>query len=382
MKIEQKLWAEQGGWVTHTTEALPADPQLVLVFGDRRSVGEGKTFEEIRGMYPAATILLCSTAGEILDTQVTDATLALTAIAFEKTTLAFSSAAINSFQESREAGKKLVQDLKQEGLVHVMVFADGLHTNGTQLIHGMNEVLPAGVSVTGGFAGDGYDFKQTLIGLNGPAAEHTAVAIGFYGTALRVGYGSIGGWDTLGLGRTITRSKDNIVYEVDGRPILSLYKEYLGDMAKGLPGTGLLFPLRLHTKEGATDVEVIRSFSSVNEADQSIAFFGDMPEGARVTLMRANFERLIDGASQAAKLSTEPLLSGPAELAILISCVGRKLILKERTEEEVEGVRNEIGPGAAMTGFYSYGEICPIVSTEKQCEFHNQTMTITTLREV
>ena len=68
------------------------------------------------------------------------------------------------------------------------------------------------------------------------------------------------------------------------------------------------------------------------------------------------------------------------DLALLISCVGRKLILKQRIEEEVDGVREALGATTKLTGFYSYGEISPFTPGAK-CELHNQTMTITTFLE-
>ena len=111
-----------------------------------------------------------------------------------------------------------------------------------------------------------------------------------------------------------------------------------------------------------------------------MTFAGDMPEGVVSVLMKANFDRLVDGASGAAKAGRDSL-GASAELAILISCIGRKLVLKERVEEETEAVRSMLGEDTVMAGFYSYGEICPVAPTEKQCRLHNQTMTITTLRE-
>lgn len=290
-------------------------------------------------------------------------------------------APISAYDESYSVGKSLATQLTDSELVHVIVFSDGLKVNGTQLVKGLNDTLGTHVSVTGGLAGDGPDFKKTLIGLDSAPTDGLVVAVGLYGTSLKVGYGSLGGWDTFGLERTITKSKDNILYELDGKPALTLYKEYLGEQASGLPGTGLLFPLRLKIKSGESEVEVVRTILGVNEADQSMTFAGDMPQGVTATLMRANFERLIDGASLAGQMSIESLQSHTAEWALLISCVGRKLVLKERAEEEIEAVRSVIGENVAIAGFYSYGELCPITSTSKQCELHNQTMTITTFRE-
>lgn len=382
MKVEEKYWTQETQWVDASKEKIAETPQWVLVFGSRILLEEGKRFAEVRAMYPQSHILCCSTAGEILDTQVRDNSIALAAVFFEKTTLKFSRTDIHSYDESYDAGKRLATELAaQEGLVHVMVFSDGQLVNGTQLVKGFNDALPANVSVTGGLAGDGADFKKTLIGLDESGKQNAIAAVGFYGSALKVGYGSLGGWDPFGLERTITKSKNNILYELDNKPALSLYKEYLGEQAAGLPGTGLLFPLRLRIKNGGKEAEVVRTILAVNETDQSMTFAGDMPEGTQATLMKANFERLIDGASGAGSMSIESLGSGRAQLAILISCIGRKLVLKERVEEEIEAVRTSIGNEAAIAGFYSYGELCPVTATEKQCELHNQTMTVTTFRE-
>jgi hypothetical protein len=209
------------------------------------------------------------------------------------------------------------------------------------------------------------------------------VLVGFYGKDLKVGYGSLGGWDPFGPDRVITKAKDNVMFELDGKPALTLYKEYLGDQASGLPGTGLLFPMQLLIPQpDGTKREVVRTLLAVDEKTQSMTFAGDMPEGVTSRLMKANFDRLVDGAEGAAGLSIEPFGTEHAELAILISCIGRKLVLKDRIEDETQAVRSKIGDQAAMIGFYSYGEICPMTATERQCQLHNQTMTITTFREV
>jgi len=96
--------------------------------------------------------------------------------------------------------------------------------------------------------------------------------------------------------------------------------------------------------------------------------------------MKANVDRLIDGAHGAAAACYEAVGSITPDLAILISCVGRKLVLNQRTEEEIESVREVLGESTVLSGFYSYGEIAPFMSSTK-CELHNQTMTITTFSE-
>lgn len=379
MHIEQRLWTQKDGWVT-MSDTLTQSPQLVFVFGGREQIEKQEHFDSLRKFYPNSKLLLCSTAGEILGTRVYDNCLSVTAVYFEKTKLHFVEAVVAGSNESAEKGKELAGMLPQEDLVHAMVFSDGLSVNGTALVTGVSAVLPQGVSVTGGLVGDGANFKRTLLGLDEIPKEKNIVLIGFYGASLKIGYGSVGGWDTFGPDRKITRSEGNVLYELDGKPALELYKEYLGEQAKDLPGSGLLFPIKLQLGSDANEAEVVRTLLAVDESTQSMTFAGDMPEGVAATLMKANFERLVDGASGAAKMSAANI-GADAELAILISCVGRKLVLKERIEEETEAVQSVLGTSTVMTGFYSYGEICPVAPTEKQCRLHNQTMTITTFKE-
>ena len=380
MKITQKHYQE--GSFTGLDEADLPEAQLVLAFGGREAVSNASFYDDLRTQYKDANIILCSTAGEILGTDVYDDSVAVTAIAFENTPLAFAKADIEKAEQSEEIGTALAKELPQEDLQHVLVFSDGLLVNGTKLTRGLSSNLPDGVSVTGGLVGDGSNFEKTVVGLDEVPSSGNIVVVGMYGSACKIGYGSLGGWDPFGPERLITKSEGNVLYELDHKPALALYKEYLGDKADELPSSGLLFPLTLRTENQAgQEIEVVRTILAVDEEAQSMTFAGDIPEGAHAKLMKVNFDRLVDGASGAAEMSQETLSGSKPELALLISCIGRKLVLKGRIEEEVEAVQNMLGKSCALTGFYSYGELCPVAATEKQCELHNQTMTITTFRE-
>jgi hypothetical protein len=325
----------------------------------------------------------CSTAGEISGVEVADDSLVVTSVHFEHTKIRAARADLTEVDGSGTAGERLALALPGalpggEKLSHVIVLSDGLKTNGSQLVEAMTKHLPASVVVTGGLAGDGARFAETTVLWEGAAQADTVAALGFYGERLSVGYSAFGGWDPFGAERRITKSKGNILYELDGQSALMLYKKYLGDQAKDLPGSGLLFPLSVRINP--TDSGLVRTILSVNEADQSITFAGDMPEGAYARLMKANFDRLIDGAGHAAESSKVKGAERPPDLAVLISCVGRKLLLSQRIEEEVEAVRDSLGKETVITGFYSYGEISPFGAGGK-CELHNQTMTVIHLSE-
>ncbi|OPY71586.1 MAG: FIST N domain protein [Syntrophorhabdus sp. PtaU1.Bin058] len=388
MKIEQKIWTKTDGWKPGSPGAIAESAQLVLAFGATSIFRKKRLFNEVKKIYPEAYMFGCSTAGEICNTSVLDDSLCITAVRFEHTQFKGAKVRLKEVTNSLQAGGYLAQALppavparasgKKDELVHVLVLSDGLQVNGSDLVRGLIQYLPEGVTVTGGLAGDGDRFGETFVLCDNIAEKDTIAALGLYGNRLRVGYGSLGGWDPFGPERIITRSEGNILYELDGHSALGLYKKYLGEHAKGLPATGLLFPLSLRIKTGETGV--VRTILSVDEIEQTMTFAGDVPEGAYARFMKANFDRLIDGAIGAAKTSYKAIGENTPGLAILISCVGRKLVLKQRVEEEVEGVRDILGDHAALTGFYSYGEISPFTPGAK-CELHNQTMTITAFLE-
>lgn len=337
-----------------------------------------EVFEALRARYPSAHLCGCSTSGEIHNAGVFDDTLVATAVSFDHTGVMGASITLDAVSSSYEAGSLLVRSIDIDQLVHVFVLSDGLNVNGSELVRGLTENLPEGVSVTGGLAGNADRFEETYVFWDKPPAQNTVAIAGFYGKHLKVGFGSMGGWDPFGPERLVTRSSGNVLYELDGKSALELYKKYLGDHSEQLPAAGLLFPLSIRTGEGET--AIVRTILGVNEQESSMTFAGDIPEGSYSRLMKANFERLIDGAHDAAATSHKAVGGTSPELAILISCVGRKLVLRQRVEEEVEAIREVLGRQTILSGFYSYGEISPFTPGAK-CALHNQTMTVTTMLE-
>jgi hypothetical protein len=365
--------------MTHvgSTEELAA-ADLVLGFGAPQLLSSAAVWKKLREKWSTALIVACSTAGEISGTQVLDDSFALTAIRFDHTRVRCAEIVISEGMSSAEVGRKLAEQLLGIDLAHVFVLSDGLKVNGSELVAGLTAGLPSHVSVTGGLSGDGARFERTYVCVNHFDEHHRVAAIGFYGGRLKVSFASMGGWDTFGPERRVTRSKDNILYELDGQPALDLYEQYLGEHAAALPASGLSFPLSV--RAARDQLGVVRTILAIDRKARSLTFAGDVPTGAFAQLMRANFERLVEGAEGAARTCQTGFGDSTPELAILISCVGRKLVLKQRVEEEVEGVRQVLGEATPLTGFYSYGEISPFTPTAR-CELHNQTMTITTLSE-
>lgn len=380
MKTAQLQYGS-GKWIVGDLPVdFPAEKaQLVLVFGSGELVTNQAIFSTIKDRFPEADIVSCSTSGEILHNEVYDDTVVVTAIYFEKAKTQAVSVDISKSVDSYETGKTLMAMLKQEQLVSVFVISEGSFINGSELVAGFNAVNPNNIPVTGGLAGDAARFAKTQVGLNTVAREGTVVAIGFYGPGLLIGHSSFGGWDEFGKERVITKSVKNILYEIDGQKALDLYKEYLGPYVDELPGSALLFPISLRTDDSTKNL--VRTILNVNEADGSMIFAGNMPEGSKMRLMKVNFEKVINGSSVAAINTASMHQNHKPNLAILISCVGRKLILQDRTSEEVDAAQKVFGDHTTITGFYSYGELSPF-NPGSNCELHNQTMTITTFTEI
>lgn len=366
---------------------LDSPSTMVLVLGDSdriRTPDGARALQRLAEAFPSSLLAGCSTAGEICGGLVQDGSLSITVVRFDHTRLYRALAGVSHAADSAAAGRRLALALMDRPdaaeLAAVLVISDGLHVNGSRLVEGMASGLPASVPIIGGLAGDGSRFGATWVLDHARPVADRVCAIGLYGRRLRVGHGCGSGWSDFGPQRSITRSQGNVLYELDGQPALALYKRYLGERADGLPGTALLFPLAV--RRHAQDREpLIRTVLSVDEATQSMTFAGDLPEGGIARLMRTSNERLIDSAGQAALDAVRQLDADVPGLALSVSCVGRRLVLGERTEEEVEAVQEHLPAGSVHVGFYAYGEISPSVPGGAS-ELHNQTMTVSLLCEV
>ncbi|MGQ0443416.1 MAG: FIST signal transduction protein [Methylophilaceae bacterium] len=359
-----------------------ASANLVLVFGSVKRFNEGRLQSTLKSRYPVAQIVGCTTSGEISPGGVYDDSIQITAIQWQKVMQRVAQAKSSSMQDSFDTAVGLARQLKADSLRTVLVIADGLNTNGSELLSGFQSILGE-VPIIGGLAGDSATFTQTLQLFNDSISDHMVIAVGLYGDALVSSSGALGGWRPYGPPRKVTKSAKNVVYELDDKPALPLYRMYIGEaFAKGLPGTGLKFPLAV-IEDGKRDVEKIRTLGGFNTSDNSLTFFGNVEEGSTVRLCQTNHDRLVEGAGAAAHLVLDGLSehkTNQTGLALCVSCVGRKLVMSEQVVDEVKLVRQILGPQTSITGFYSYGELAPRPNTSDSV-LHNQTMTIGYLSE-
>jgi hypothetical protein len=380
MRSEQAVWSPLTGWTPVKPEL--AEASFVLYFGARQALADSARYEELRAVFPSAHILGCSTGGQINNNDISDNEIVAAAIKFDATRLRLCQRQIGDPLQSRNCGQALGHALNADDLAGVFVLSDGLNVNGSELVAGITGAIGPNIPLTGGLAGDGSEFSETLVGGDCAPQSHMVVAIGFYGTAIQIGHGSAAGWDVFGPRRQVTRSSGNILFELDGRPALDLHERYLGEEdSRGLPGSALLFPIQVHDA-ARPDSAVVRTVLAVDHIARSMTFAGDVPQGWTAQLMRGNFDRLAGGAADAARQARAGLDADEKDqFSILVSCIGRRLLMGQRTTDEIEAAGAELGAGTPRVGFYSYGEISPHANSG-MCELRNQTMTVTSFAEV
>lgn len=354
-------------------------PDLLLVFGSPVFFVSPGFAAAIANAFPRAVAIGCSTAGEIDAAGVHENSCVVTAVRFERTNLRPATTDLADMRDSLGAGRRLGRQLEGEDLRAVMVFGQGVNINGSALIAGMTEVLGDAVPITGGLAGDNGAFSRTWT-LGPQGVSHCAiVAVGLCGDSLCFGHGSFGGWETFGPARKATRCDGNVLYELDGESALAIYKRYLGDYAGDLPASGLLFPFAMLGEDRSAS-GLIRTILGIDEAAGSLILAGEIQADGYLKLMHASTDSLVNGAEAAARAVCAMRAGASPGLGILVSCVGRRLVMGDRTDEEVEAVASVIGQGTPLAGFYSYGEISPF-APGVACKLHNQTMTVTLLTE-
>ncbi len=377
MKITQLKKHKDQEW-KYLGEKQDLTNPLVLVFGNRFMLESPSICEEIKDLFPDGHLVFGSTSGDITGESVDDDSVTITAVEFEKSKFQIkTSNVLTSDLDSYKTGKELIEQFPLEGLKFVFVVSEGSLINGSELAKGMSSATTENLLITGGLCGDAARFEKTVASYNENPRTGEIVAIGFYGDTIEATFSIHGGWTPFGPERVVTKSESNVLYELDNQPALDLYKKYLGEKSKDLPAAALLYPLNVQSTGG--EESIVRTILNINEEENAMILAGDIEENDKVQLMMTNIDNIANASERAARQALELRKTKP-ELAILVSCIGRKLVLDQRVEEEVEEVIEVIGEDTAVCGFYSYGEIAPFHGYIS-CQLHNQTMAITLISE-
>jgi len=368
----QSYFYEENNWNAPFDESLDSENTLIICFGSTRFEDIKDGFENLISTYKKSKIIGCSTAGEIYDDLVYESSLSVVIMKFEKSIIKICSKKCINSENSFEVGEKICNNLFNEELKSIFVLSDGLNINGSQITKGFNKVSKNTI-ITGGLAGDGADFKKTWVLVDNKPVSNYITAVGLYGDNIHTAYANGGGWKKFGIDRMVTEAKNNILYKLDYEPALQVYKKYLGDKSENLPASGLLYPLMI--KEEGYKESKVRTILGINKQEQSITFAGDIPNGSEVMFMKATFDELVQGAKEAGDEIQRFDYKNKNATCIVVSCIGRKLIMGQKIEEELEAIKDILDDKINLIGYYSYGEISPL--NDGTCDLHNQTVTLT-----
>ncbi|MGZ3772283.1 MAG: FIST signal transduction protein [Pseudobdellovibrionaceae bacterium] len=378
MKVQQKRISKKEFSVSDFKNLTEINPHLVTVFGAVKYFEDHNLGKKLKDIFPNAHVIGCSTAGEISEDGVFDENLIITSVHFKKPNFKSFYSKFSNLEDSENAGAKLAEGVLSNDLNGIFILGQGININGSALIAGIRSKVAPNVVITGGLAGDGGVFKKTYVLSNEIVSSDIIAGVGLYGSDVTLGFGSMGGWEPFGPPRRVTKASGNILFELDGQPALEIYKKYLGAHAKDLPSSGLLFPFAI-LKNETDESGLIRTILGIDENNGSLTLAGDIPQNGYLRLMHSKTSGLVNGAEKAAQKAWGMAKPEGDEFSILVSCVGRKLVMGQDVDDEVDAVKTVL-KNSLVTGFYSYGEICPHTFVD-DCKLHNQTMTITRFKE-
>lgn len=436
MNIETLAYSPRNGWSAALPVAMDSAATLLLVFAAPGMYDDDAPINELRAVFPHSHIAGCSTAGEIINTKILDDSLTVAIVQFAATRLQVCDAPVSHPHLSLCAGQTIAEELYRPDLRAILVFADGTGVNGAELVRGFGQIIPSGIPIMGGLAGDGARYQRTWVLVDGKPQTHAVTAVGLYGDRLQVGHAAQSGLSAIGGDYSVTSAQGNVVYALDGKPALTVYQEALGELAEALPGTALLFPAAM--RSGLSEAQsVVRTVADIDEQTKSLIFAADVPVGARLRWMQAEASQMVSGASDAARVAFKRTLSrsvagngmgwrigvptptlkpqprptdllnaeliakhraagvallDPFEgesasddkaaskdtLCLAFSGIARRLLLGAQCDDELFAVMDMLPANTHMVGFYGYGEIAP---AGRAVELHQQTMAITTMRE-
>ena len=312
--------------------------------------------KKLTSLFPEAVLIGATTDGEIENSNVLENSTVVAVSIFENTTL---KVAYENSENEYEIGKNLIKKLLTSDTKVIIAFSEGLGFNAERFLEGANQFLNKNIILAGGLAGDNSRFEKTFVVCNDKIYEKGAVGVSLNSDVLRAVNFYNFGWEGIGIEHTITKSKDNIVYEIDGIKADEFYSKYLGKEVKDkLPKTGIIFPLIVKRD----NKDVARAVISKNE-DGSLVFGGVLKEGERVKIGIANEQNIVN-------LDVE--FDFLPESFFIYSCMARKSV--------VDIIEKEIMPFAKIAptaGFFTYGEFF----TLQKARFFNQTMTLLALSE-
>ncbi len=283
----------------------------------------------------------------------------------------------------QELGASLLLNVKGYRRETCLVLSDGLSEDAPEFFSGLQDSLGKSFPFIGGGSSDNFKFAQTFQYFNESVLHKSAVAALFCGK-FSYGIGIRHGWKPLGKIRVATESRGNIIKKIDGKKASSLYEEYfnksLAQLKKEILYINTLYPIGVYLK--GEDEYLLRNVITLGD-DGSIVTQGDVPEKSEIRLMIGNRESALSAARQAGQQAKTAMHGKKIVFALVISSASRAYLLGRSAGGEIDAIKESLGDGVALAGFYSYGEYAPLgsISYHGQTYLHNQAIAVLAIGE-
>lgn len=366
-------------------EHLAPAPNVALIVFASVAMDQDKLMEAVAKSAPSASIVGCSTAGEMSsDGLSAEKSVVIMGIASD-TAQFLSSVGHHVLWNPKEAGAQAAGDIqyRSHGYANAAIlFFDVITGNGEDILRGAIERCGEEFPLYGAAAGDDLLFFETYQYEGGKAYTGSVVALGLLGE-VSVGYGRAHGFLPIGPGRIVTRSEGTTLYEVDGMPAVDVYKEYFGDdylsqLREGLlSGVAVTYPLGVTTEN---EYGYILRNPIFVDGKGAMTFTANIPVGAEVRLMLSGKEEALASAERAATDALQALAGKKPKGAIVLGSIARKRLLGPDADEEVRTIQRVIGRDVPIVGFYGYAEVGGTV-THGMLPFHNSSVSVLLIAE-
>lgn len=359
---------------------IPADLALVFTTVEFTHPLVLKTANNLLGDVP---ILGCSTLGILTNRGIFKHGFAILLIALDKQ-MFLNVAAVKdvdkktSFLAGRDLGEKLLYGCKNVRRNLSIIFSDGLICDVTNLINGLQENLGKSFPLIGAGASDNFTYQRTFQYFSKEMLSDSSCGV-LFGGGINFGHGIKHGWKALGKIRYVTSSQGNVIKEIDGRPAVKLYEDYLAkdamELGRELRRISIFYPIGIYLP-GEKEY-LLRNIISIRE-DGSLVTQGDIPQESRIRLMIGTKESCLEATAGACADAKKNLFGQKAKLVIVFDSASRFSLLGRQHVRELEIIKDSFGDETPLIGIYTYGEQAPLKSLNYlgRSYCHNQSINV------
>lgn len=247
-----------------------------------------------------------------------------------------------------------------------LAFPDGFNKSFDPILKMLNQALGDGCPVFGGAAGTQWDEDIMPLQFYKGEILEDAIPIMVFAGPLEYAFSIANSWKPVGKKAKVTGAEGRLVQRIDDFKAVDFYRHYLGDHSE----PAREFVLAVYDENG--EHTYLRAPMEYNP-DGSITFSESVSRGATVQLTEARREVMIEDTRSTSQQIVQQAPDLVPAFAMAFSCAFRKNILGTRVGQELQILQGNLPSRLPIMGFYSFGEIAPLVKGHESF-FHGATL--------